>query len=290
MADRLARFLIGSSFDGSPSDQVELVQFHQSYGYEDFVQGIRPITDADGHIQYRVLPGIFTRFCRVAAENPDKPFVLIIDEINRGNLSRIFGELLLLLEYRDRRVRLPYGAASEHEADAYLTIPDNLRLIGTMNTADRSLAQIDYALRRRFYFHRLLPLDGHNAPVLRSWLATQPIEPARAAQVHGLFVALNQKIAADLGPDFQVGHSYFMRDDIGEEAGLDRVWRRAVLPLIEEYVSGARDHAETMAGYSRALLTPALTSLTTVVTETDISMTPDDTPPTLDAPRTEDAR
>jgi len=118
---------------------------NQSYGYEDFVQGIRPKTNEEGQIAYEIQDGIFKRLCERARQFESTPFVMVVDEINRGNLSRVFGELLLLLEYRDREVLLPYA-----EGDLPFSIPPNVYLIGTMNTADRSLAQIDYALWRVF--------------------------------------------------------------------------------------------------------------------------------------------
>ena len=258
LADKLARYLTQNRFDGHPNEQVELVQFHQSYGYEDFVQGIRPITDTDGKLTYRVVPGIFTRFCRTAASNPGKTFVLIIDEINRGNLSRIFGELLLLLEYREKKVRLPYGTEGGSEDEAFLAIPPNLYVIGTMNSTDRSLAQIDYALRRRFYFHRLLPMDRHGqAPVLRAWLAAQPaMSTADIDRIHALFVALNTRIRQHLPVDFQIGHSYFMRPDIHTATGLRRVWDRAIMPLLEEYFHGSRHGDTTLDGFQLHALMP----------------------------------
>lgn len=261
LADKLARYLTGNPFVGDPDERVELVQFHQSYGYEDFVQGIRPITDADGKLTYRVVPGIFTRLCRTAASNPEKAFVLIIDEINRGNLSRIFGELLLLLEYRDKRVRLPYGSEGSSEAEAFLSIPENLYVIGTMNSTDRSLALIDYALRRRFYFHRLLPVANDAAPVLTRWLVQQEsISSVEANRIAGLFIALNTRIGQHLTPDFQIGHSYFMRPDIGTESGLRRVWDRAIWPLLEEYFHGSRNGDQTLDGFRLNALLPSIAS------------------------------
>jgi 5-methylcytosine-specific restriction enzyme B len=122
--EKFARWFTGQPVDdNTPLDEhVEIVQFHQSYGYEDFVQGIRPETNSEGQLVYRVRDGIFLDMVERALANPEERFVLIIDEINRGNLSRIFGELLLLLEYRGQRVRLPYGSGDA----AYLTIPENL--------------------------------------------------------------------------------------------------------------------------------------------------------------------
>ena len=171
---------------------------------------------------------------------PDRRFVLVIDEINRGNVARIFGELLLLLEYRDKRARLPYAAADDGD-DAYLTVPDNLFLIGTMNSTDRSLSQVDYALRRRFYFRRFMPVVDGQAPVLAGWLQARAVAPEHRRRLVRLFVALNHRVEELLSPDFQVGHSYFMMSGIDTEAGLTRVWRRAISPLLEEYLHHHRD-------------------------------------------------
>jgi len=248
VARLFARYFTGNPLDpvGPPDERIELVQFHQSYGYEDFVQGIRPVTDDDGHLQYKVLPGIFMRMCDLAATNPDKRFVLIIDEINRGNLSRIFGELLLLLEYRNERVRLPYGAGDGSSDHAYLSIPENLYLIGTMNSTDRSLALIDYALRRRFYFYRFAPVVGGQALVLGRWLAGQEMGDDERQVVLRLFVGLNERVQHHLTGDYQIGHSYFMTPAIGTVEGRERVWRRAVRPLLAEYFQHHRDREATL--------------------------------------------
>ena len=190
------------------------------------------------------------RLCELAARNPAKRFVLVVDEINRGNLSRIFGELLLLLEYRNERVRLPYGAVDGTTEPAYLTIPDNLYLIGTMNSTDRSLAQVDYALRRRFYFRRFVPVEDGRAPVLDGWLRAKGVGDADRRRLVRLFVELNRRVQERLSTDFQVGHSYFMVPGIATEEGLDRVWRRAVRPLLEEYFHNHRDRDALLADLS----------------------------------------
>jgi MoxR-like ATPase len=245
VAEKFARWFTGQSVDDDiPLDEhVEIVQFHQSYGYEDFVQGIRPETNSEGQLVYRVRDGIFLEMVERTLANPKDRLVLIIDEINRGNLSRIFGELLLLLEYRGQRVRLPYGSGDA----AYLTIPENLYLIGTMNTADRSLSQIDYALRRRFYFVRFMPVENGRAEVYENWLARNVGENADRERLRNIFVNLNHGIRRHLGTDdLQVGHSYFMQDGIETDVVFDRVWRRAVRPLLEEYLHHHRRRDEIL--------------------------------------------
>jgi 5-methylcytosine-specific restriction protein B len=193
------------------------------------------------------MPGIFLQLCERAKANPDKRFVLIIDEINRGNLSRIFGELLMLLEYRDKRVRLPYSTGDGTSGPTHLAIPPNLYLIGTMNSTDRSLAMIDYALRRRFFFYRLLPVVDGKAAVLERWLAGKGFAEVDQRRVLSYFVSMNARISESLSSDFQIGHSYFMADDIVEEAGLRRVWRHALKPLLEEYFHTARGLEQVIA-------------------------------------------
>jgi 5-methylcytosine-specific restriction protein B len=247
VADLFARWFVGLPLGGPTNARLELVQFHQSYGYEDFVQGIRPETDAAGQLRYRVRDGIFKQLCEVAAMNPDRRHVLIIDEINRGNTARIFGELLLLLEYRDKRARLPY-AAPESGDEGYLSIPANLYLIGTMNSTDRSLAQVDYALRRRFYFRRFLPVEDGQAPVLERWFQSQNLLPADRDRLLGYFLHLNRQIGEQLSEDFQLGHSYFMTSDVATPAGLNRIWSRAVRPLLEEYFHHHRDRDALLSG------------------------------------------
>ncbi|MDQ3655047.1 MAG: AAA family ATPase [Chloroflexota bacterium] len=243
VAEHFAHWFTGQSLDGGSSDHVEIVQFHQSYGYEDFVQGIRPETSATGQLTYNVRDGIFLDMCRRAKDRPGENFVLLIDEINRGNISRIFGELLLLLEYRNKRARLPYATGS----DPYISIPKNLFIIGTMNSADRSLAQVDYALRRRFYFVRFMPIENGEATVLARWLQAQHLDDPGQQRVLAQFVALNRKVSEHLSPDFQIGHSYFMNANVGDPKGFDRVWTRAIQPLLEEYFHHHRERESILA-------------------------------------------
>ncbi len=200
LARRLAWLLLG----GQDEARIELVQFHPSYGYEDFMLGFRP--DAAG--RFHLVPGVLPLLCQRAAADPKRPYFLLIDEVNRGNVPRIFGELLLLLE-ADKRgpahaLRLPYAPA---EAPRFF-VPDNLYVIGTLNLADRSLSPLDYALRRRFAFVAMRPQFG--AP-LRQFLAARQVPAALIDQLCTRMAALNQTIADDpeLGPDFEIGHSYF---------------------------------------------------------------------------------
>jgi MoxR-like ATPase len=227
---------------GAGSDW-EVVQFHESYGYEDFFQGIRPqLLDTYGEViapsdaktpvdkmVYRNCAGIFHRLCQDAAkaEDEDARFVLLIDEINRGKTSRIFGELLYLLEYREEKIKLASGDEFE--------VPRNVYLIGTMNTADRSIALVDYALRRRFKFVPLRPYDNGDAPVLRSWLEAKSI--SNVDHIVKLYCKLNERVS-NINQHFIVGHSYFMTPRLqGEtqDAALKEIWASSILPLLSEY-------------------------------------------------------
>jgi hypothetical protein len=172
--------------------------------------------------------GLLCAFASEAARRPAEPHVLIIDEINRGNLPRVFGELLYLLEYREQTVGLPYSRRG-------FRLPANLYLIGTMNAADRSVALVDQALRRRFCFLDMPP----DATVLRAWLKAHPPSGGAdfADMVVAIFERLNARLRAELGPAFQVGHSYFMVPDLDDDR-LQVVWEHQVGPLIEEYFAG----------------------------------------------------
>jgi hypothetical protein len=211
-------------------EALRLVQFHPAYSYEEFVEGIKvKSVEVDGRhdVTYPVEDGLLCSFAARAAAQPSLPHVLLIDEINRGNLPRVFGELLYLLEYRDEEVLLPYSRRR-------FRLPPNLYLVGTMNAADRSVTLIDQALRRRFSFLEMPP----DAAVLRGWLEAHPPAPSAsttlAAQVVSLFEHLNARLRTDLGPQYQVGHSYFMVAHL-DEARLRAVWQHQVRPLLEEY-------------------------------------------------------
>ena len=203
----------------------DVVQFHPSYSYEDFIGGFRPEQDnSDSGLRYGRVDGPLRRIAAAAEGDPGHPYVLVVDEINRGNVPKIFGELLFLLEYRKREVRLQYWPEKS------FTLPDNLFLVGTMNTADRSIALVDAALRRRFYFVEFSPTSGPVKDVLPRWLEEHGLDPEPAL----LLERLNREIAAD---DFAIGPSYFMNRD-GEAPDLERVWERGIMPLLHEHYYG----------------------------------------------------
>ena len=213
-------------FDELEQDgRIEFVTFHQSFDYDDFIEGLKAETTDDGQLRYGVADGIFKQFCEHAQDNEDLSHVLIIDEINRGNISKIFGELITLLEKSKRvgqadelRTTLPYSKDS-------FGVPENLYVVGTMNTADRSIALLDTALRRRFEFVEMMP-DSN----LLSDINVDGINIAK------LLDAMNERIAAIYDRDHQIGHAYFMplRDAASKDA-LANVFRRSVLPLLQEY-------------------------------------------------------
>lgn len=225
VAKEFANFFANCATDQEIKNRVTLIQFHQSYGYEEFMEGIRPepLDDNKG-MNYPIKSGIFKTFCDEAGKNRDKKYLLIIDEINRGNISKIFGELLFLLEYRDNEITLPYSKKP-------FSIPDNVYIIGTMNTADRSIAFVDYALRRRFYFVEFLP----NKEVLEKWLNENP-DKRSGIDVLNLFTKLNDTIKNDLDEHHQIGHSYFMIEKgILDEKMLKLIWDYNIMPLLKEY-------------------------------------------------------
>ncbi|MFC7847157.1 AAA family ATPase [Arthrobacter sp. NPDC057388] len=207
---------------------TELVQFHPSYSYEDFFQGYRPVTTDSGALSYELKDGPLRRIVDQAVSNPEYKYVLVIDEINRGNLAKIFGELYFLLEYRNRPIKLQYS----RDDDDFFELPSNLFIIGTMNTSDRSIALLDAAMRRRFSFVELHP-DKHPVKhVLEKWLEHHGLEaePARLLRL------LNDRIS---DPDFKVGPSYLMpRHLVFEPGQLEQIWEYDILPLLAEHHYG----------------------------------------------------
>lgn len=231
--------------------RIKVVTFHPSYSYEEFVEGIKAHSDGNGNIDYKVEDGIFKRICKIAKKSsPNEPYILIIDEINRGNVSKIFGELITLLE-PDKRlgesneliVTLPYSKEK-------FGIPSNLYIIGTMNTADRSIALMDTALRRRFSFMEFSPDFD---------LARKTLKPSNG-DVVDLSIRALEKINATirneyhkLGKDKQIGHSYIYKMEsknkpLTQKDNALMIWRYEILPLLEEYFYGRYDDLENILG------------------------------------------
>ena len=222
LAQRLARFLSAGS-----TGFWELVQFHSSYAYEDFVQGVRPLT-REGALVYERVEGHFLQFCRRAQEAEGAPCVLVVDEMNRAPLARVLGELMYLLEYRQQAVVLAGGGPA-------FQIPENVYLVGTMNTADRSIALVDQALRRRFVFLRLQPdlalLDRYWQD--RGWKA-------------GPLVALVEEVNQSIGDaDRVLGVSFFFQE--GMPQALEAIWRGEIEPYLEEVFYDRPEQAQRWA-------------------------------------------
>ncbi|MFJ1595479.1 DUF4357 domain-containing protein [Streptomyces sp. NPDC088261] len=233
LALKLAEFL------GGGPEQVKLVQFHPSYAYEDFFEGFRPREDPQTReVAFRLTAGPLRELADLASREGNRhvPHFLIIDEINRANLAKVFGELYFLLEYRNKSVRLTYSGDD-------FALPPNLFVIGTMNTADRSIALVDAAMRRRFAFVELSPRSEPTSGLLRRWLHRQG-EDSRPAD---LLDALNSRIEE---ADFRIGPSYLMKNGVHRQGGLERVWRTKILPLLEEHHYGESLDIERRYGLS----------------------------------------
>ena len=218
------------------SGQIEMVTFHQNFAYEDFIEGIRPVLDGgsddSNNVHYEIVDGVFKRISNLAKENLTKSsqnYVLIIDEINRGNIAKIFGELITLIEDTKRignkdamTVALPYSSNSKDEDDSF-GVPNNLYIIGTMNTADRSIALLDTALRRRFDFIEMMPQPDH-------FLISDNVEGVNCQE---LLAMMNKRITVLLDREHQIGHSYLM--DVDSMEKLANVFQNKIIPLLQEY-------------------------------------------------------
>ena len=226
LAEKLARHL-------TDEGAVRLVQFHPSYTYEDFFEGFRPEAGGSGTLTFTLRPGPFRRFAEAAEDNKSTPYILIIDEINRANLAKVFGELYYLLEYRNKSISLQYSPERE------FTLPPNLFIIGTMNTADRSIARLDTAMRRRFAFVELHPRVRPVRGLLARWLHDRKLSGEEAAL---LLDELNRQIA---DADAAIGPSYLMDERIyAKPDGLEQVWQYQIMPLLEDLFYGQNDLAE----------------------------------------------
>ncbi|ACB84391.1 AAA family ATPase [Natranaerobius thermophilus JW/NM-WN-LF] len=218
VAKKIANYLVGGQ-----SKNIKFIQFHQNYSYEDFIEGIRPESkkvNGTHIIDYPIRPGVFKTLCDNAKENPEEKYVLIIDEFNRGNISKIFGELLYSLEYRseDNSIQLPYSKEKE-----LFYIPDNLYIIATMNTADKSLTRIDFAMRRRFAFYKF----NVDTKILINWGEKQGL-------VMDSLATLIEDVNNEIGDEnFFIGISFFMREDLPET--IKYIWKSEIYPYLEEY-------------------------------------------------------
>lgn len=218
-AKRLAYSMMGEKDE----NRIEFIQFHQNYSYEDFMMGYKPVNDG-----FELKYGIFYHFCQKAANHPDKEYFFIIDEINRGNMSKIFGELLMLIErdYRGTKATLAYNGLS-------FTVPKNLYIIGMMNTADRSLAMIDYALRRRFSFFDIEP--GFDSEGFMKY--QEELNNETFSLLVSKVKELNKEISLDksLGKGFCIGHSYFCGQTECSDEWLHAIVDYDILPMLSEY-------------------------------------------------------
>ncbi len=219
-AKRLAFSIMGKK----DTSRIKMVQFHQSYAYEDFIMGYRP-----NGIGFELRKGPFYQFCKEASENPDEDYYFIIDEINRANMSKVFGELMMLIESdkRGEELTLTYS-------DTPFYVPENLYIIGMMNTADRSLAIIDYALRRRFCFFELEP--AFDSEAFKNHLLSQGANDELINKIKMKIGSINLEIAKDinLGKGFRIGHSYFC-NYVNSEKWYEEVIKYEIQPLIKEY-------------------------------------------------------
>ncbi len=229
---------IRSQKSGSVNERFKVVTFHQSYSYEEFVEGIRPERLPDGSgVSYQVKDGVFKLLCQRASENPDKDYAIFIDEINRGNISKIFGELITLIE-EDKRLGAPHEVTiTLPYSGKKFGVPKNLFVIGTMNSVDRSIALVDMALRRRFDFISMRPES-----------ALVPESAIKEFNVRRVFEKINNKISVILGTEYQIGHSYFMEKNVSSLSAIKKVWFGSILPLLQEYLFDDWDKLEALVG------------------------------------------
>ena len=236
-AKRLAYSIIGEK----DNERVKMIQFHQSYSYEDFIMGYRPKNETDG---FELKEGVFYKFCKEAEmdENKENKYFLIIDEINRGNISKIFGELFMLIE-NDKRGE-EYALELVYKDDEKFFVPENLYIIGLMNTADRSLAMLDYALRRRFIFIDIEP--AFNKPQFKNDLENKNIDKDLINKIIEKFIKLNETIKSDktLGKGYTIGHSYFCNRKNLNKEDYEDIINYEIAPTLREYWFDNEDKAE----------------------------------------------
>jgi 5-methylcytosine-specific restriction protein B len=208
--------------DDADVGHLTRVTFHPSYTYEDFVEGYKPVDSGSGQLALRLEDGVFKKVCRAAAARPDESFLLLIDEINRGNIPKIFGELITLLEHDKRGM-----AVSLPQSREAFAVPPNVYVVGSMNTADRSIKLLDAALRRRFAFIELMP----DPEILRGAVINE-------LDLEVFLESLNRRIARMEGREKQIGHSYLLDESglpIATAIEFSRRFRHEILPLLQEY-------------------------------------------------------
>ena len=223
-------------------NRIEFITFHQSYGYEEFIEGIKPVVSNEDdesnsensqEIKYEIVDGIFKKFCDKARKAQDKenkePYVFIIDEINRGNISKIFGELITLIEITKRAGKKECISTKLPYSNEEFTVPDNVYIIGTMNTADRSIALMDTALRRRFYFEEMLP----NYDLLKDIFVE---DEGVKVNIGAMLKAINERIEYLYDREHTIGHAVFL--ELKENNNIDKlenIFKKSVIPLLQEY-------------------------------------------------------
>lgn len=240
----VAKRIAYSKMGKKDNSKIQMIQFHQSYSYEDFIQGFRPTEDG----KFKLKNGVFYEFCIKAQRDPSNEYYFIIDEINRGNLSKIFGELMMLIESdkRGKEFKIPLTYSQTDEEKFY--IPENLYIIGTMNTSDRSIAMVDYALRRRFRFVDIEP--AFSTESFKSYMRNQNIEDRIINKIVSTMTNLNENIKKDtknLGKGYRIGHSYFC--NIPRQLDDQDMWYKNIIlseikPLLYEYWFDDEDTAE----------------------------------------------
>jgi 5-methylcytosine-specific restriction protein B len=226
----MAKLIAYAFMEEMDNSKIEMIQFHQSYSYEDFMQGYRPTEDGKFRLEF----GVFYRFCKRAQSDPNKKYFFIIDEINRGNLSKIFGELMLLLEGDKRGPEFQVSLTYSQGLESKFHIPENVYLIGTMNTADRSLSIVDYALRRRFAFIDVVPTFNSK---FKQYLRKCGVGEALIDKICTRIDKLNTTIEKSIGRGFRIGHSYFCNvpEGTADEEWYNRIIAMEVDPLLREY-------------------------------------------------------
>ncbi|AGU75673.1 AAA family ATPase [Streptococcus sp. SI1] len=236
---------IAEELTGGNEEQIGFVQFHPSYDYTDFVEGLRPSSGDDGQIGFKLQDGIFKKFCKKAKENPNKKFVFTIDEINRGEISKIFGELFFSIDpdYRGEKGAVSTQYANLHETDEKFYIPENVYIIGTMNDIDRSVDTFDFAMRRRFRFVEIKAAD-----TMGMWENNDEFDNDKIEEARNRLTNLNKAISdtEGLNSHYHIGPSYFLKLP-SVNYDYDLLWSDYLEPLLKDYLRDSYDEVEKLA-------------------------------------------